>query len=318
MDVDISIIIPNFNKGEFISETLNSIISQTFVNWEVIIVDDNSTDNSVEVVRSIYDNRIKLVELLVNKGASFCRNYGFSFSTGSYVVFLDSDDIILEDALFKRYISINKNVNCEFLVFGLAEFTDDYKKPNVKRELLNSNFLYNHLSLNAPWQTAQPIWKRSFYEKIGGFNEEYRRFQDIEFHSRAIIEANNFKTINDGHDLLFRQFNYEVDMTRTFAINYIESSYKFIIEFKEKTGLLTPFRQTVFSTFVVYVRANQKEVLSDADRIMFKHLFFKSHIMDGVYSEFEVLLLKAMSLFSNQNLVKLRGVTLINKCLLRN
>ena len=318
MKVDISIIIPNFNKGEFIAETINSILSQTFANWEIIFVDDNSTDDSIDVINSFSDNRIKLIKLSENKGASYCRNYGFSNSTGEYVIFLDSDDVFLKEALSKRYNAIIENNTDDFLVFELAEFIEDYKEPTVRRELLNSNFLFNHLSLKAPWQTAQPIWKRAFYEKIGGFNEEYKRFQDIEFHSRAIIESNSFKIVNDGHSLLFRQFNYEKEMTRNFAMNFIESSYKFIAEFREKTNQLIPFRQTVFSTFVVYIRANQKGILSSEDKVRFKYLLFDTSIMEGVYGRLNNLIFRVMVLLSNQKVVKLRGMVFMNKYIFRN
>jgi len=318
MEIDVSIIIPNFNKGQFIAETINSILSQTFTNWEIIFVDDYSTDNSIDIINSIYDKRIKIIELTENKGASYCRNYGFSISKGKYVIFLDSDDIFLENALLKRYTHIAQNNTCDFLVFELAEFIDDYKKPTVKRELLNDNFLYNHLSLKAPWQTAQPIWNRSFFENIGGFNEEYKRFQDIEFHSRAIIEANKFRVIKDGHSLLFRQFNYEKDMTRAFAMNFIESSFKFVTEFRDKTKLLKPFRQTIFSTFVVFIRANQKGVLSADDKVKFNNLFFSTSIMDRVYRRFDILLFRIMILLSEQKVVKLRGMVFMNKYIFRN
>lgn len=318
MGTDFSIIIPNFNKGEFVVETINSILSQTFINWEIIFVDDNSTDNSVEVINSFNDNRIYLTQLSENKGASYCRNYGFSISKGEYVIFLDSDDILLEKALEERYIAVRKSITYDFFVFELAEFTDDYRKPTKERELSNSNFLENHLSLREPWQTAQSVWKRAFFEKLGGFNDSYKRFQDIELHSRAIIKTDNFKIVNGEYSLLFRQFNYERIMSQSFAMIFIESSLKFIKEFRTRTNLLTPFRQTIFSTFIVYIRANQKGVLSNENKIMFNDSFLSDSAIDGIYNIFEVFIFRLMMYFSNQRVVKLKGVSFINKYIFRN
>ncbi|MBQ9254550.1 MAG: glycosyltransferase family 2 protein [Bacteroidales bacterium] len=93
-----SVIIPLYNKAEYIRQTVETVLRQSFSDFEVIIVNDGSTDNSVEVVNSIKDNRINLYSK-ENEGVSIARNYGISLSKGEYITFLDADDEWHEDFL---------------------------------------------------------------------------------------------------------------------------------------------------------------------------------------------------------------------------
>ena len=318
MGTDISIIIPNYNKGEFVAETINSIISQTFNNWEIIFVDDYSTDNSVDVVNSFDDNRIHLTQLSENKGASYCRNYGFSISKGEYVIFLDSDDILINECLSKRFYEIKKNPKCDFLIFRMAEFTDNVNVPSKIRKLSFDNFLYNHVSLIDPWGITQPIWKKVFLDHVFGFNVLYGRFQDVEFHTRVLLSNPHFKVIEGNYDFLYRTVNYQSEMSRSFANNYIVNSFRYINEFKEEKIEPLYFRQLIYSTLVLYVRANQMNILSSADKGYFHIHFFKDTFIRSTYSFTEFIFLRIMAIISNQRLVRLRGVTYINKFILGN
>lgn len=87
----ISVIIPLYNKGFIISETLNSVLAQTFIHFEVIIVNDGSTDNSLEIVSQFRDDRIRLYDQ-ENKGVSITRNIGIDYAKGELIAFLDGDD----------------------------------------------------------------------------------------------------------------------------------------------------------------------------------------------------------------------------------
>lgn len=99
--MDVSIITPLHNGAEFIEETIVSVLNQTFQSWEMIIVDDCSTDESVNIVQSFVnrDSRIRLVQLDKNSGAAVARNLAIELSVGQYIAFLDSDDIWLPNKL---------------------------------------------------------------------------------------------------------------------------------------------------------------------------------------------------------------------------
>ena len=105
--------IPLYNKARHIEKTIRSVLDQTFVNYEVIVINDGSTDNSTEKVKQFKDPRIKLINIS-NHGVAFARNTGLCFSRGQYIAFLDADDIWLPQYLEKEYKQIQKYPNNGF------------------------------------------------------------------------------------------------------------------------------------------------------------------------------------------------------------
>lgn len=89
---EVSIITPLFNSSKFLKETAASVLSQTFTDWEWLVTDDCSTDDSTEILRNIYDPRIKIFSTKKNDGAGAARNISLEHATGRYITFLDSDD----------------------------------------------------------------------------------------------------------------------------------------------------------------------------------------------------------------------------------
>lgn len=96
----VSVVIPLFNKGTVIKKSIDSVLSQTYHNFEIVVVDDGSTDHSVDAVRQYEDSRISIY-LKSNGGPSSARNYGIKKSKGNWILFLDADDVLLPDALEK-------------------------------------------------------------------------------------------------------------------------------------------------------------------------------------------------------------------------
>ena len=106
----VSIIMPSWNTGRFIAESIQSVIDQTYPNWELLIVDDCSTDNTDEVVEPfLRDKRIKLYKNEINSGAALSRNRALRQANGEWVAFLDSDDLWMPDKLEKQIRFMNKN-----------------------------------------------------------------------------------------------------------------------------------------------------------------------------------------------------------------
>lgn len=111
----VSIIMPNYNCEKYLSETIKSVVNQTYNNWELIIVDDCSTDRSVTIIQQfmVQDSRIKLIINERNIGAALSRNKAIEVARGEYIAFLDSDDLWLENKLEKQ-INFMKNYNIDF------------------------------------------------------------------------------------------------------------------------------------------------------------------------------------------------------------
>lgn len=104
-DIDyglVSIIMPNYNSGEFIKETIDSVLAQTYTNWELIIVDDCSTDDSLAIVKRYADDRIRIIKNEENSGAAISRNRAIESAMGRWIAFLDSDDLWSSNKLSKH------------------------------------------------------------------------------------------------------------------------------------------------------------------------------------------------------------------------
>lgn len=111
----VSIITPSYNSAAFISEMIESIISQNYTNWELLITDDCSTDGSLEIIRSYEqkDSRIKSFALKRNSGAGIARNYSIKMAKGNFIAFCDSDDVWYPDKL-KKQLSFMIEQQCSF------------------------------------------------------------------------------------------------------------------------------------------------------------------------------------------------------------
>lgn len=122
----ISIITPCYNSEKYIEDTLNSVLAQTYTNWEWWIIDDASQDNSVKIIRSFQDERIHLIALNENAGAAEARNIGIRNAKGRYLTFIDSDDLWLPEFLEKAQQFLFQN-NAELAYAGYKRFDEDLK-----------------------------------------------------------------------------------------------------------------------------------------------------------------------------------------------
>jgi teichuronic acid biosynthesis glycosyltransferase TuaG len=122
----ISIITPNYNCAQYISQTIESVLTQTYQNWEMLIVDDCSTDGSYEIALkyAAKDNRIKVYHMDQNSGAAACRNKAIELSQGDYLAFLDSDDLWLPKKLEKQLRFMIEN-DCDFSFTEYEQVNED-------------------------------------------------------------------------------------------------------------------------------------------------------------------------------------------------
>ncbi len=143
-----SVIIPTYNRANFIETTIRSVLSQTYANFEVLVVDDGGNDNTEEIVKGILDNRVKYFKK-ANEERAAARNYGTGLAKGLYVTFFDSDDILLPIHLAEANKIIERKNNPEWFHLGYKITSDDnnlIKKVNdfnkkISRRLLSGNFL---------------------------------------------------------------------------------------------------------------------------------------------------------------------------------
>ncbi len=143
----VSIVMPSYNTGRFIKETIESVLAQSYPDWELIIVDDCSNDNTDEVVAEfIADPRIRYIKNEKNSGAAVSRNRALREAKGKWIAFLDSDDLWEPDKL-KNQIAFMKNNNCHFSYTNYIEIDED-SKPNGKSvtgpKCITKSVMYNY------------------------------------------------------------------------------------------------------------------------------------------------------------------------------
>jgi len=179
MDYKVSVIIPCYNQAHFLNEAVDSVLAQTYTNWECIIVNDGSTDNteSVALTCAEKDNRIKYIRK-ENVGLSSARNKGLDEATGDYIQFLDSDDMITSD---KFETSLRNGNDADVIISGFKMFSKDNADIRLPFKLSANDFNFNSILMGWDVQFVFPphsgIFKSYLFENLR-FNETLRARED--------------------------------------------------------------------------------------------------------------------------------------------
>ena len=228
----ITIIIPTFNRINLISETLDSVLNQTYQNWECIIIDDGSDDGTQEIIKKylLKDHRFNFIQRYREpKGASCCRNIGIDKAQGEYIIFLDSDDLLKNDCLENRINFAKKNPNFDFWVFPTSVFRQTPSDTKKVWNILNNkhNDFIRFIRLDNPWQTTGAFWRKSILNNINGFDEAAQCSQDWELHVRILLKGYTYyKADNYFFDNFYRlDYNNEVQ-----TIGKLANKKTYIIE----------------------------------------------------------------------------------------
>ncbi|MEO2177606.1 MAG: glycosyltransferase, partial [bacterium] len=188
----ISVITPSFNRAAFVEDTLLSLVNQNATNWECIIVDDGSTDNSLEIISSYarYDQRFKLFKRERGpKGACTCRNIGVEKSCGEYLIFLDTDDLLAPHCIEQRIEIMEQHPELDLSIFPAAIFENEPYDVNKWWNIeTDRDLLTRQLHQDAICQGTGCIWKRSSFVNIGMWNESHMIWQDIDLFLRTWIQ----------------------------------------------------------------------------------------------------------------------------------
>ena len=179
----ISVVMPVHNCGHYIKDSIDSVLSQTMPDFELIIVNDGSTDNSSEIAHSYPDKRIKVIDLHENRGCYPSRNIGMKIAKGKYICPMDADDLILPDRLEKQYRFLEENK--EFgMVYGLYQFSTS-NRPVFKEtdyEMIKILFLQHCYLCH-----ATGMIRTALVEKYGlYYNETYTYASDYDWQVMAL------------------------------------------------------------------------------------------------------------------------------------
>ncbi|HCW64210.1 MAG: glycosyltransferase family 2 protein [Leeuwenhoekiella sp.] len=260
----VTLIIPVYNRAHLLPRTLKSVMNQSHSNWECIVVDDGSTDNTVNIVSAFAkaDSRINIYKRPENKhkGANACRNFGLELAKGEYVNFLDSDDTIKTDKLESQINAIS-NTDYQFSVCQ-TEMIDSQKNEILGfwcSKIYSDTPLDDYIKNSAWWAIHAVLWKRSFIFQYR-FNESLRQSQEYELHIRVLATRPNYhvtdKTLASVH-VHQNQISTNFSSNNQKLISHLEVRYyclkSFSSSLKDSTNkYLFKHVFDLFKHFVVY------------------------------------------------------------------
>lgn len=180
----VSIITPCYNGGKYISETIESVMAQSYKNWEMLIVDDGSKDNSADIVNSysVKDQRIKLIQQ-ENRGSAAARNNGIRQASGQYIALLDADDLWMPKFLEKQiaYMKKKKTV-CVSCAYGrINEKSEDILSPVYPKEVITVKdmMIMNRIGCLSGLYDASKHGKVYLREELKSIRDDYAYWLDI-------------------------------------------------------------------------------------------------------------------------------------------
>ena len=223
----ISVIIPLYNKEAIIERSVRSVLNQSFVDFELIIVNDGSTDKSAGVIQGIRDDRIIFIEQ-ENGGPAKARNTGVNHAKGKWILFLDADDELAEEVLehFFRIFTKNPTINVidgSFVVRGNKTTRTVTYNENIRIKNNYKSFFYKEILPS----TGHTLFKRSLLERYS-YNEIIRRYEDVELIMRLLKEA---KIITTSKVIFYVNTSYSAASK---ARSTIKEDFMGYLDFKNK------------------------------------------------------------------------------------
>ncbi|WP_443937984.1 glycosyltransferase family 2 protein [Pedobacter sp. MW01-1-1] len=256
----ISIVIPVHNNAKFLERALNSVTDQTANNWECIIVDDHSIDESANIYKKFtqFDKKFK-VFINNKKGGNAARNYGVRKSTAVNIMFLDADDELKPDCISERILTIKEKPLSDMYVFsteisdGLI-ITGKFNRPIANYQTFLSFFIAHRI----PWHTSSVVWNRGFLNRIGCWNENFERLQDIDLNIRALLTKPKIVFGSEIADSIYHKHKLsttKIEKTLFSACRLIEDHYKRCLDFnlESKSNIILSFTTLIEKILSLYV-----------------------------------------------------------------
>ncbi|MBQ3408636.1 MAG: glycosyltransferase family 2 protein [Clostridia bacterium] len=231
----VSVIIPMHNSSKHIKECVTSVLNQTYKNIELIVVDDKSTDNSIEMVQQFKDSRLKLIQLQQNIGAALARNKGIDHSTGDYICFIDSDDYWVLDKLEKQVNFIEKYdyifIYSDYAYLkadGTSHIAHVPKSINYKQALKNTAIFTSTVMFNMKYLTKNDIYMPNI--KRGQDTATWWKVLKRGIRAYAINEVLAYYRVGDKLSLSsnkFKALKRSWELYKREDISYIKKIYCF-------------------------------------------------------------------------------------------
>ncbi len=280
----LSVIIPCYNNGNYLSEMIDCCLRQTFNDWELIIVDDGSTDGSTPAIIMEYckrDNRILFFRRdREPKGSVVCRNIGFEHSSGEYIIHFDADDLISDTCFEKRVNFMDENSDCDYASFPAKSFKDGDKLPSwdgtpsfgVSKG--DNDLLYYFLSADYPFSVWCNIYRREAIKNLP-WDENVKIYTDFSFIVPCICAGLKHKFSNfQEYDYFYRTFvkkEKSINMCSNFVskdkcdstIYLFKKVFAIIDSRSDSAILLSAFSRFIKLHFERLLMSNDKERINE-------------------------------------------------------
>ena len=235
----VTVIIPSFNREKTIKRAVNSVLNQTYKDIEVIVVDDCSTDKTLDVLKSINDNRLKVYKLDENSGACVARNFGIEKAKGEYIAFQDSDDEWLPEKLEKQMIAFGKDFDVVFCAFNLIDNTYRDVYP-----VLTDGIVQRKTLLEKSYVSTQTlIARRECFDKIK-FDPQMPRLQDYDL----VIRLSKIFSFYFLSEPLVNMYIQNDSISKN-SIKLIDAEYLILTKYPEDVKLYPEFKYFNLSVF---------------------------------------------------------------------
>lgn len=228
----VTVITPTRNRRALIAETAASLLAQTCTDWEWLVVDDGSADGTAEYLAGLMaaDARIRYRgRTSPQAGACACRNEGLALAAGTYVIFLDSDDLLRPDCLAGRVAFMERNRDAGFAVFPGAVFRErpgDLGRRFTEYKRLSD--LDRFLMGDCPWQTTGVLWRREAVAALQGFDVSLVCSQDVDLHIRAILGGVKYLHMDHvDYDIRWHEDMGKISMRKIFDPEFLAAEVKY-------------------------------------------------------------------------------------------
>lgn len=181
----VSVILPTYNREKLVGAAIQSVLDQTFQDFELIVVDDGSTDRTSEVVQSFSSSKVRYI-FQSNQGRSNARNHALSLAQGQYIAFLDSDDLYLRGKLELQVAYLDKHPEFGMIYTSAFCIDKDGALLNNVYEAIVSGWIYKEIAFFVPVTITLPtvMARREVFDTVGGFDEKMERFEDTDIWRR--------------------------------------------------------------------------------------------------------------------------------------
>lgn len=261
--IETTIVIPTCNRNDSLLRAINSVLKQSYVNWELVIVNDGDDGNAIKKLVSHFDNdRIKLLNNQGIKGGNGARNTGIKNAKGIYIAFLDDDDEWVKDKLEKQIALIKNKNDPAWAGCYCGYFLYDENIWRKEAGLLEGKFLYEHLlQKNSIGSMSTLVIKRSVFQQIGYLDEDQMRHQDILF----IVKYFEKFYLSCVKEALVKVYGH-----RSYDAKSLESAkLSLISQLEKKENTLNRRKKAQF--YAYEYRTLAICFLSERDYIKFKH-----------------------------------------------